>query len=144
MPSFPRSLFRTWQVVGYANGLPMTFTDALNNPSSVAYDPNGWGYPVSAIDANNNTASGTFNVLGWKMDSTDGLGHKTISAHDNWGRTTGVTAPDGTASAIVYDLDGNVVRAGDANASPLTLSGTVAWTTGVSGTALRMYLKTGA
>ena len=121
---------------GYSNGLPTTFTDALNFQSSVTYDPNGWGYPAVATDANGNTAKASFNALGWKLDSTDGMGNKTVYAYDGWGRVTGVTAPDGTSTSTVYDLDGNVVRVSDANAAPLTLSGAVSWAAGVSGTGL--------
>jgi len=115
----------TSQTSGYTNGLPSTVTDPLNHSTTLGYDGNG--YVINATDANNITTSATYNALGWKLTSTDGLGYVTRYTYDNWGRVTAVTAPDNTVTSTVYDPNGNVLRVSDANATPLTLSGSAAW-----------------
>ncbi len=112
----PTAFSATTSAGGYTSGLPTTFTDANGNPSSVAYDPNGWGYVVTATDGNNISTGASYNALGWKLSSTDGLGRVTRYTYDAWGRLTVVTAPDGTTTGTVYDANGNVLRVADADA----------------------------
>lgn len=98
---------------GYnGRGQPLVSEDALGHVSTFAYDgvtgdllaattPGGATGNLAGA-----TTSFTYDAMGRRLTATDPLGRTSSTSYDAHGRTSVVTAPDGTTTSFTYDLGG--------------------------------------
>ena len=96
---------------GYANGLPVSFTNPNGQTAYLEYDAQG--NRVRMIDALGSAWASTYDEYGRRTSETDPLGARWQYAYDGRGNLVRTVSPEGRTLSVEVDAKGQVISIGD-------------------------------